>query len=162
MDIVDLTVPVSCTPPSGSLFPVGTTTVQCVATDAHHNSSTASFTVTVTPALPPPVVVRLTPGVLWPPNHKMVHIAVAVQTAPGATCSILSVASNEPIDGTGDGDTAPDWIFGGMKLQLRSERAGTGTGRVYTVTVQCRGTDGAVGTGTATAVCPHDMSGQRR
>ena len=37
---------VTCSPPSGSGFPVGTTTVTCTATDASGNSSTASFTVT--------------------------------------------------------------------------------------------------------------------
>jgi hypothetical protein len=36
-----------CTPPSGSLFPKGTTTVNCVATDSSGNQATASFTVTV-------------------------------------------------------------------------------------------------------------------
>lgn len=37
----------NCTPPSGSSFPVGTTTVTCTATDACGNSTTNSFTVTV-------------------------------------------------------------------------------------------------------------------
>lgn len=38
---------VSCTPPSGSTFPLGTTTVTCTATDASGNSASCSFTVTV-------------------------------------------------------------------------------------------------------------------
>jgi HYR domain-containing protein len=36
-----------CTPPSGSIFPVGTTTVNCTATDASGNTASCSFTVTV-------------------------------------------------------------------------------------------------------------------
>jgi hypothetical protein len=36
-----------CNPPSGSAFPVGTTTVICTATDAADNISSCSFTVTV-------------------------------------------------------------------------------------------------------------------
>ncbi|MBI3651277.1 MAG: HYR domain-containing protein [Acidobacteria bacterium] len=36
---------VACTPPSGSTFPVGTTTVTCTATDAAKNQSSCSFTV---------------------------------------------------------------------------------------------------------------------
>ena len=40
-------VTTTCTPPSGSLFPVGTTTVNCAGTDALGNVSTCSFTVTV-------------------------------------------------------------------------------------------------------------------
>jgi hypothetical protein len=38
---------VVCTPPSGSTFDKGTTTVYCVATDEKGNESTCSFTVTV-------------------------------------------------------------------------------------------------------------------
>jgi hypothetical protein len=38
---------VVCTPASGSAFPVGTTTVNCVATDTSGNTASCSFTVTV-------------------------------------------------------------------------------------------------------------------
>src|SRR5262249_26966194 len=38
---------VVCTPASGSVFPVGTTTVNCVATDPSGNTASCSFTVTV-------------------------------------------------------------------------------------------------------------------
>lgn len=38
----------SCVPPSGTCFPVGTTTVNCTATDASANTRSCSFTVTVT------------------------------------------------------------------------------------------------------------------
>jgi hypothetical protein len=41
---------VTCTPASGSTFPIGTTTVNCEATDAAGNVGTALFTVTVNPA----------------------------------------------------------------------------------------------------------------
>jgi hypothetical protein len=46
-DLVDGSVPVTCVPPSGSTFGLGTTTVNCSATDAHGNIGHASFTVTV-------------------------------------------------------------------------------------------------------------------
>ena len=38
---------IMCSQPSGSTFPVGTTTVTCTATDAASNTATCSFTVTV-------------------------------------------------------------------------------------------------------------------
>jgi predicted extracellular nuclease len=38
----------TCTPPSGSVFPLGTTPVNCVARDAANNSSSCSFNVTLT------------------------------------------------------------------------------------------------------------------
>jgi hypothetical protein len=46
-DNVDPAPVVSCTPSSGSLFAIGTTTVSCTATDAAGNSSSATFAVTV-------------------------------------------------------------------------------------------------------------------
>jgi hypothetical protein len=46
-DLVDGSVLVSCSPASGSTFALGTTTVNCSATDAHHNTATGSFTVSV-------------------------------------------------------------------------------------------------------------------
>lgn len=46
-DIADLSPSVSCVPASGSLFPVGTTTVTCTASDDSGNDNSGSFTVTV-------------------------------------------------------------------------------------------------------------------
>jgi hypothetical protein len=40
-------VTVVCVPPSGSSFPLGATTVNCTATDAHSNQANCSFTVFV-------------------------------------------------------------------------------------------------------------------
>jgi subtilisin-like proprotein convertase family protein len=40
-------VTTNCVPPSGSTFPLGTTTVTCTATDASGNTATCSFTVSV-------------------------------------------------------------------------------------------------------------------
>jgi hypothetical protein len=42
-----------CTPPSGSLFPVGVTKVNCAATDTAGNSSSCNFAVTVLSNSPP-------------------------------------------------------------------------------------------------------------
>ena len=82
--------------------------------------------------------------VLWPPNHRMVELTVNYNTAGGcrlATCA-LSVTSNEPVNGTGDGDTSPDWrILDSNRLRLRAERAANGTGRVYTIAVACKDDD---------------------
>jgi hypothetical protein len=44
---------ISCLPASGSLFPVGTTGVTCIAVDAMENADTCSFVVTVIDSEPP-------------------------------------------------------------------------------------------------------------
>jgi hypothetical protein len=46
-DLVDGEITPTCAPSSGSLFPIGTTTVTCTATDSAGNQGQASFTVTV-------------------------------------------------------------------------------------------------------------------
>lgn len=46
-DAVDPAPVLTCTPPSGATFPIGTTTVTCTATDASGNAAAASFIVTV-------------------------------------------------------------------------------------------------------------------
>jgi hypothetical protein len=82
----------------------------------------------------------------------MVDITISYTTADncgGVNCS-LSVTSNEPIDGTGDGDTSPDWeVVDAHHVRLRAERAGVGDGRIYTITITC--TDDA-GNSTSTSV----------
>jgi hypothetical protein len=46
-DAVDGSVTVTCTPPSGSSFPIGETIVHCSATDAHGNTASGSFPIDV-------------------------------------------------------------------------------------------------------------------
>jgi hypothetical protein len=46
-DVVDGAVAVTCTPASGTRFPVGATTVTCSAADRRGNAASASFSVTV-------------------------------------------------------------------------------------------------------------------
>src|SRR3989442_6074235 len=74
-DIVDGTVPVSCTPASGSTFPLGTTLVSCSAADSHGNVGTKSFHVTVRDTTPP--VSTLTIGA---PKFGMAPTYVRVTT----------------------------------------------------------------------------------
>ena len=52
-DLVDSSVNVDCSPASGSMFPIRTTTVDCLATDVAGNESTGSFTVKVQDTIAP-------------------------------------------------------------------------------------------------------------
>jgi uncharacterized repeat protein (TIGR01451 family) len=115
----------------------------------------------VTVVNPPPKVTNasVTPSQLWPPNHKMANVAVnyTIEDNCGPVTVTLSVASNEPINGTGDGDTAPDWIIvNDHQVQLRSERAGTGTGRIYTITITATDCAGQADSANVTVTVPHD------
>jgi hypothetical protein len=83
----------------------------------------------------------------------------ATDNCPGSNC-VLSVTSNEPVNGTGDGDTSPDWeIVDATHVRLRAERAGTGNGRIYTITVTCTDPAGNATVKTTTVVVAHNISG---
>jgi HYR domain len=56
-DAVDGPAVVTCTPPPGSMFPLGSTSVTCSASDAHGNTSTASFSVAVVDTTKPTLIV---------------------------------------------------------------------------------------------------------
>ena len=106
--------------------------------------------------------VSASPNMLWPPNHKMRDVLVKYLTSsncPGRITNCqLSVTSNEPVEGTGDGNTSPDWIvIDNRHVSLRAERSGTGNGRIYTLTITCTDPYGNVATNSTTVTVPHDM-----
>jgi uncharacterized repeat protein (TIGR01451 family) len=127
--------------------------------DTANNSSTT----TTTASNPPPVITGAAadPSVLWPPNHRMVNVTVSYDVTdncplPPGSCT-LSVTSNEPVDGNGDGHTSPDWIvLDDHHVLLRAERAGNGNGRIYTITITCVDSGGNTSTDSVTVTVPHD------
>jgi hypothetical protein len=105
--------------------------------------------------------VSATPNSLGAPNHKMTSVAIAARVTdncPGATTwSVTGISSNEPLNGTGDGDSEPDWsIAGAHAVSLRAERAGSGTGRIYTVTITAKDAAGNTSTATTAVSVPHN------
>jgi hypothetical protein len=148
-------------------FAVGACAVDATSSPLAVSSRSSFDPVPVDPCNPDitaPVIasVSANPNTLWAPNHKMNAVTVttsATDFCSGVpTCAISSVTSNEPINGLGDGNTAPDWIVTGANtLQLRSERAGVGSGRVYTIGVTC--TDASLNSATSytTVTVAHDQ-----
>ena len=97
---------------------------------------------------------------LWPPNHKMQDINLSYQVAdnfdedPVVT---ISVTSNEAVDEPGSGNTSPDWeIVSDTMVRLRAERAGTGTGRIYTITITATDATGNTASTSVTVGVPHN------
>lgn len=85
-DAVDGPVAVTCSPASGSTFPIGTTTVYCSARDAAGNTGTGSFTVTVRDTTAPSITVPSTIS------------SVEATGSAGAVVS-YSVSANDIVDG---------------------------------------------------------------
>jgi hypothetical protein len=114
----------------------------------------------------PAVSCRANPSRLWPANHKMVGITVEVSaddSVSGLTgFQLVSVVSNEPDNGLGDGDQPNDiqgWVLGSPSIngQLRAERSGKGKGRIYTLTYRADDRAGNRASCNATVSVPHDM-----
>jgi hypothetical protein len=98
-DLVDGPVPVACTPPSGSLFASGTTSVDCTATDAHGNAAGGTFTVRVRTAAEQLERLRASVADAGPGRSLAAKLAAA-QTALAAgdtqrACEILRAFANE-------------------------------------------------------------------
>lgn len=101
--------PPTCEPPSGSLFPVGTTTVTCSVTDSDDAYSTVStqFTVTVTPPTATTLLQQLAAAVTGlPPGLSLSAKVTAAEAYYAAnnipdTCSVLGAFVNEVAAQTG-------------------------------------------------------------
>jgi hypothetical protein len=107
----------------------------------------------------PTLVISVNPPELWPPNHKMVEIKPAFTVSDdfdtNPRVELVSITSNEPDNGLGDGDTAKDIeIRSDGRIFLRAERSGTGNGRVYTLTYKATDSDGNVTYATALVKVP--------
>ncbi len=148
--------------PAGNNFLVGTTNIIWTATDATGNTATCLQTITVADDQPPVIAnASANPYILWPPNHKMKDVEVRYSSTDncGVASCRLEVASNEPINGTGDGDTSPDWeIIDDHHVKLRAERATNGDGRIYTITIICADEQGNETRETVTVRVAHNIT----
>lgn len=94
------------------------------------------------------------PGSIWPPDKRMVPITLTVDATDAsgvASRKILSVTSNE----TGSGQWQP--TGDDLTLKVQADRNGNGTGRIYTITVQCKDSFGNAATKAVTVKVPHDQ-----
>src|SRR5262249_46753551 len=88
---------VTCTPPSGSTFPLGATTVTCQAVDASGNTNQCSFTVTV---VDQPPVANATVAPTFAPLSDAEALLFAVISANNASATVkLDASSSSDPDG---------------------------------------------------------------
>jgi predicted extracellular nuclease len=102
----------------------------------------------------------VTPSVLWPANHKYVDIEATVLVSDNIdtnpTITLLSVTSNEPDNGKGDGNTVNDIVIeDDFNFMLRAERSGSGNGRIYTIDYLVTDSCGNTATATTEVTVPH-------
>jgi fibronectin type 3 domain-containing protein len=84
--------PVACSPESGSVFPLGDTTVTCTATDSGGNTAQATFPVTVRDTTPPSLVV--------PADHSIYATsALGVSDSdPGVIAFVQAASATDIVD----------------------------------------------------------------
>ncbi len=89
-----------CTPPSGSTFSIGITTVNCTATDANNNTSSCSFTITVNDTENP---VAICPAGIQQSNDPgfcsaaVTYSSLATDNCPGVSIACLPATLTFPV-----------------------------------------------------------------
>ncbi len=135
-------------------------TVLSSTTDLSAGNNSSSFSALV--SNPPPVIsaASVDNPVLWLQLHQLVTVRVTYVASDtcGIVTSRLSVTSNEPVTGPGQGLsglTAPDWqVLDASRVRLRAERSLGGNGRVYTITITATDSAGGSSTRTVTVQVP--------
>jgi hypothetical protein len=143
------------------MFTLGTHVLTLSATDDSGNVGTDNVTIEAVDTTPPEIEVTVAPDMMWPPNHKYVDVetVVTVHDAvdPSPTLTLVSVTSNEPDNGKGDGNTTNDIvILGNNMFRFRAERSGTGQGRTYTITYRATDASGNSAEASVTIMVPHN------
>ncbi len=146
---------VTCAPPSGTFFPIGTTIVSCTTS----NDSSGTFTVTIQDTQGPAITnISVNTPVFALLDRKMKDVTIGYDVSDNCTGKITSsvdVSSNEPVKGTDTGDASPDWeIIDSHHVRLRAERASNGNGRIYSITVSCTDANGNVSIKIVTVSAP--------
>ena len=94
------------------------------------------------------------PSVLWPPNHKMIDVTVdydATDDSGTVECTLGPIICNETRD------PAVSVVLDKNHVELRSERTGSGIGRIYVIPITCVDPSGNKSTKRVLVTVPHDQ-----
>jgi hypothetical protein len=154
--------PTSATVVLHDTLALGSHAVNVVANDGRTTPATCQTSVTIRDTTPPVLNASIRTPILWPPNHKLINVglsAAAEDRCEGALPVTIKVFSNESQTAApGDGNFSPDATTNPGSLQLRAERSGTGTGRVYVIALQAADISGNTAVACSSVVVPHDRS----
>jgi Bacterial Ig-like domain (group 3) len=164
-------VTVTQSPAAETLVGSGAHSITVKATDAAGNQTEKTVTFTIIDNTLPTITLNGNVITLWSPDHTYASVQVSDLVAgasdncdAGVNLSsvyISKVTSDEPENGSGDGTTYDDMLIAAdcRSVQLRSERAGNGNGRVYTITFKVTDASGNFSTATAKVTVPSSQNG---
>ena len=112
----------------------------------------------------PPVCDAVHATIVGPPDHRLAPVTIEGVSDPDGdpvTIVATAVTQDEPVNGSGDGDTCPDATIVDGFAQVRLERAGNGNGRVYAVSFTASDGHGGACSGTVPVCVSHDRGRNR-
>jgi hypothetical protein len=156
VEIPDLAIPAG-----DPRFTLGSNQVQFVVSDGVNPAVTVTATVMLQDTTAPTIAPTSSLNMLWPPNGKLVPITIWANDADNGGGGIVLTASVQCSEN--DGLAEPDSIIdsidntaGTIALSLRAERAGSGDGRIYTVTITATDSSANQSVATVDIRVPHD------
>jgi hypothetical protein len=143
----------------------GTHTILLRTTDDDGGTNDDIVIVAIRDTRAPTLAMLISPTTLWPPNHAMHVVSRGVSASDACDplpTVLVTVTSDEPENGLGDGDTAPDWsvqqtTLATLDVSVRAERSGLGDGRVYTIGAVATDRSGNSTTAGGTVTVPHNQ-----
>ncbi|GAC1396755.1 MAG: hypothetical protein NVSMB52_10350 [Chloroflexota bacterium] len=145
--------------PSAHVFGEGVNqNFSATVSDIAGNTNTASVSDINVDLTPPTCRVTMTPGNIWPPNHKMVPVRATVSVSDSGSGAAGFVLSNIS---SSEGNVHTDvqgFTIGQASTSgtMRAERLGGGSGRVYTLTYSASDRAGNMSSCSGTVRVAHD------
>lgn len=158
---------VARTPIVSTLAVLGTTDFYLRVKDGMSQLSEDLIQITVEDTTDPQFSVYEGPTCLWPPNHKYVVLRLDREFSgiaedvcdPAPSVTMVSATSDQPDNGTGDGNTTNDTVVFPDHVCLRAERAGNDQdGRLYTIGLQAADDSGNQVETSVQILVPHNQN----
>jgi endo-1,4-beta-xylanase len=122
-----LKLTVSCGTANGTQIVNAATSVSTTRDPNRAPNNSASVNIKVI-NLPPLIWgLKVDKPVLRPPNHRMVDVKLSYNSYDDCDddlAPVITISSNQPVNGHGDGNTEPDWeVIDAHHIRLRAERS---------------------------------------
>jgi len=108
---------------------------------------------------PPVMTCSATPSMLWPPNGRFIQVMTSVEAIDAVSGPVPFVLTSVTTSEGSVSDDTRDFIIGQPDTdgELKANRLGSGSGRVYALTYQSMDEVGNIGSCTVDVIVSHDQ-----